>query len=559
MTTFHGLAASAGVAHGFVVRMPAPIEEPEAGGLGQSSVERAQQRIDEASGLVVAALEALAARPDLTAEAKDIVEAESLIASDPMLVDDAKQRVSAGLNPPRAVWDAGESVAAQFEELGGRMAQRAADVRDVRARIVAALLDRDPPGVPVRDTPYVLVADDLAPADTAGINPAQILAIVTRDGGLISHTAILARDLGLPAVVGLGEAGGLHDGDDVLVDGTAGVVIVEPSRQDLVERQVTVRQTATSSHWEGVGATSDGHRVALLANVGDAASAQRAAAAGAEGVGLFRTEFCFLDRKTAPSVDEQAEAYRTVFEAFAGRDAKVVIRTLDAGADKPLPFLHAEVEPNPALGVRGYRVAVQRPEIMHDQLQAIDEARRGVDVDVWVMAPLIATVEDARGFVDSCAAHGLTTAGVMVEVPSAAILADEILAVADFASIGTNDLTQYVMAADRQMAQLSGYLDPWQPALLRLIAMTGKAGGQRGKPVGVCGEAASNPALAAVLVGSGVTSLSMSARALPAVAEALSKLSLEQCQGLAELALASPTAWRAREVVAARLASAGEN
>jgi phosphotransferase system enzyme I (PtsI) len=383
----------------------------------------------------------------------------------------------------------------------------------------------------------------LAPADTATLDPAQVLGVVTREGGATSHTAILARALGIPAVVGLAQADGLEDGADVLLDGARGTVVVDPD--DAVVARASARaDKAAHLSFDGHGHTSDGHSVPLLANVGDVATAVEAARAGAEGVGLFRTEFLFLDRDQAPSIAEQTALYREVLQAFPGK--KVVFRTLDAGADKPLPFLDAAQEPNPALGVRGYRTALTKADLLEDQLAAIAAAREGTTADVWVMAPLIATVDDAFGFRDACRRHDLPVSGVMVEVPSAALMAHEILGVSDFASIGTNDLSQYVMAADRMVTSLAGYNDPWQPAVLRMISLVAEAGEARGKPVGVCGEAAGMPALAVVLAGLGVTSLSMSKRALPAVSAVLAATSMPHARDLAAAALSAPTAHEAR-------------
>jgi phosphoenolpyruvate-protein phosphotransferase (PTS system enzyme I) len=260
-----------------------------------------------------------------------------------------------------------------------------------------------------------------------------------------------------------------------------------------------------------------------------------AAAADSEGVGLFRTEFLFLDRTEAPGMEEQRQAYARVFEAFAGR--KVVVRTLDAGADKPLRFVTQPDEPNPALGVRGLRTARLFPELLDDQLRAIARAAATSGADVWVMAPMVSTPGEAARFTAQAHARGLPVAGVMVEVPAAALRATAVAAAADFISLGTNDLAQYAFAADRMSADLAELLDPWQPALLELIRLTAAAGRAAGKPVGVCGEAASDPILALVLVGLGVTSLSMAPISLPEVRSTLAGHTMADCRNLAGLAL----------------------
>lgn len=427
------------------------------------------------------------------------------------------------------------------------MAERVADIRDVRDRIIAEILRVDMPGVPERDEPFVLVATDLAPADTAALAGGHCVALVTEQGGPTSHTAIIARSLGLPAVVGVTGAVGIPVGSTLLVDGGRGTVEVDPPASRVAEAQAA----ATVVEFDGSGRLADGHRVALLANVGGAPDAVNAAAARAEGIGLFRTEFCFLDRTEAPTVEEQTAAYRGVLAAFT--DRKVVVRTLDAGSDKPLPFANSDDEDNPALGVRGLRIARRRPELLADQLRALALAATAESAEVEVMAPMVATVEEARAFAERARAAGISRVGIMIETPSAALLAAELFEVVDFVSLGTNDLAQYTLAADRLLSDLGDLNDPWQPAVLRLIGMVGAAGRAAGKPVGVCGEAGGDPTLAPVLVGLGVTSLSMTPRSLGRVAEALRDVTEEECRRAAEAVLEAATADEARAVGAAAL------
>jgi phosphotransferase system enzyme I (PtsI) len=294
----------------------------------------------------------------------------------------------------------------------------------------------------------------------------------------------------------------------------------------------------------GPGRTADGHPVALLANIGSAADLS--SATDAEGVGLFRTELLYLDRLEPPTVDEQAAAYTAVFEAAAGR--RTVVRTLDAGADKPVPFLRQPEEPNPALGIRGIRLGWRRPEVLRTQLAAIAQAAAGTGADVWVMAPMVAHAAEAARFATYCREVGLPQVGVMIEIPAAALQSAAILSEVDFLSIGTNDLSQYSFAADRQCGELADLLDPWQPALLSLLSICAAAGTAVAKPVGVCGEAASDPALAVVLVGLGVTSLSMAPRAIPAVRAALAERTLDECRRLADAALSAADAATARRL-----------
>ncbi|WP_425955791.1 phosphoenolpyruvate--protein phosphotransferase [Xylanimonas sp. McL0601] len=549
MTTLNGVPVSPGRAAGVVVTMPAAVPEPPLARLPVGSdLDAAVASIDAAAQVVTADLFDRAGRA--TGTAADVLAVTAAMAADPTLAADAARRVRVdGETPARAVWDAAQTVIEQLEGLGGHMAERARDVRDVRDRIVAELTGQRPPGVPEPGHAFVLVAHDLAPADTATLDPETTLALVTESGGPTSHTAILARALGIPAVVAVAGAGELADGETVLVDGGRGTVERDPAPEAVAA--AAERRHAHRS-FEGEGHTADGVHVELLANVADTGSAAAAAAAGAEGIGLFRTEFLFLGRPEEPSVAEQTAAYRGVLDAFAGR--KVVVRTLDAGADKPLPFLPADGERNPALGVRGLRTAVAHPDVLERQLEAISAAARGADAQVWVMAPMVSTPDEATRFAERCAAHGLTQPGVMVEVPAAALEARWLLERAMFASLGTNDLTQYAMAADRELGALAELSTAWQPAVLRLVAATcegARAAGER--PVGVCGEAAGDPALAPVLVGLGVTSLSMAPAALGDVAAVLAATSSARCRELAALALGARDAWAARKAVRAAL------
>jgi phosphotransferase system enzyme I (PtsI) len=432
------------------------------------------------------------------------------------------------------------------------MAERATDLRDIRDRVIAELKGLPEPGVPLPAIPSILCADDLAPADTAALDPARVLALATTRGGPTSHTAIIARQLGITCVVAVEGLDAVTAGTMVLVDGSAGTVTVSPDEALAGEAVAAAQRDAQRvARWSGPGATADGYRVAVLANVQDGASARAARRAPAEGVGLFRTELCFLNRDAEPSVDEQTDIYSDVLDVFAGH--KVVIRTLDAGSDKPLKFAGHRQEPNPALGVRGIRIAEDNPGLLQRQLEAVAAAGRRTGNAPWVMAPMIATAAEAEHFAAQARSHGLTP-GVMVEVPAAALLADRILEHVDFLSIGTNDLTQYTMAADRMSADLADLTDPWQPAVLALVATTGRAGTTAGKPVGVCGEAAADPLLACVLAGLGVTSLSAAAAAIQVVGATLAKVTWQQCCDAAEAVLRASSPADARSAARTVLA-----
>ena len=549
-TSLTGIGVSPGLIAGPVARMAPGITEPEIATLDSSrDPEKECDRIAEAAQKVKKSLELSAA--EAKGDGRTLLETTAQMAADPTLTTSAQAKVrERKLVPERAVWEAAGTLAGMLESLGGYMAERTRDVGDVRDRIVAVLTDSPMPGIPRMPEPFVLVAEDLAPADTALLDPEKVVAFITSEGGPTSHTAILARALGIPAIVGTGTevTDQLHDGDIVLVDGTKGAVTLNPTEEALRRARELASRVRV---FNGDGATKDGHEVQLLANVGDAAGARSAAEAGAMGVGLFRTEFCFLDQPEEPTVEAQVEAYRGVLEAFPGK--KVVVRTLDAGADKPLPFLTDATEANPALGVRAYRTARRDPEVLEHQLEALAKAEAATEAKVWVMAPMISTADEAKAFTDKARSYGLGIAGMMIEVPSAAIMADKLFEHADFASIGTNDLTQYVMAADRLLSSLADLSTGWQPAVLRLIKAACDGASPHDRPVGVCGEAAADPALAVVLVGLGVASLSMTARALPDVDAVLKSVDLADCQRLAELAINARTADDARTAVRAEL------
>lgn len=553
MQNFQGVGVSPGRVIGPVRQMPKPISEPPAGEQLPPGVsaEEATAELKQAASAVHDELKARAEKA--SGDGKAVLEATALMAKDTMLLKGASKLIARGTSSQRAVWESAASVSEMLHNLGGYMAERATDVLDVRARIVAELRGQAAPGIPVSDTPFVLVAEDLAPADTATLDPAAVIALVTSGGGPQSHTAIIARSLGLPAVVAAAGVEELADGSEVYVDGAAGAITAGPGDTERAAAAAWGETASLLTDFDGQGTTADGHLVPLLANVGGAKDAVAAAGLGAEGVGLFRTEFCFLERDSEPTVEEQAAAYQGVFDAFPGK--KVVLRTLDAGADKPLPFLTDATEPNPALGVRGYRTDLTSPGVLQRQLEAIALAEQQSEADVWVMAPMISTAEEAARFAAMCTEAGLKTPGVMVEVPSAALTADAILREVSFASLGTNDLTQYAMAADRQLGPLAPLNTPWQPAVLRLVRLSVEGAELEGnaKPVGVCGEAAADPALAVVLVGLGVTTLSMTARSLAAVAAVLKTVTLEQAQECAKLALTAPNAEEARNMVRAKL------
>ncbi|MCU1580893.1 MAG: ptsA1 [Microbacteriaceae bacterium] len=552
---FHGVGIGRGLAVGPVLRMPEPLPEP-ADQPSSLSADAEQERITDALAATAVTIRLRGEKAGGTA--KEVLDAQALMAEDPTLADDIAAKIQSGKTAERAAFEAFAGFRDMLLGMGGYLGERANDLDDVSQRVVAELTGVAVPGVPDPDYPFVLIARDLAPADTALLDLDKIIALVTSDGGPTSHTAILAREKSIVAIVGATDATQVADGSTVIVDATAGLVIVDPTEEQLagVRTELEARSAEVPVPI-GPGALADGTPIPLLANLGSATGAADAVALGAEGVGLFRTEFLFLDATIAPTVAEQQEHYTALLSAFPGK--KVVVRALDAGADKPLAFLNTAHEENPALGLRGLRALRANEQILRDQLTALANADAATDAELWVMAPMVATVEETRYFAAIAREAGIRTAGVMVEVPSSALLADRILAEADFASIGTNDLTQYTLAADRMLGSVAALQDPWHPAVLRLVGEVGRAGVALGKPVGICGEAAADPLLAVVLVGLGATSLSMSAAAIAGVREELARFTMAQAVEFAGIALAATGANEARAAVLATISKSEQS
>ncbi len=544
-TMFSGIGVSAGVAIGPVVQVP-PAASFDADEPATTDPAPVVDKVHEALEQVASGLEERLTR--VTEKARPVLEATAMMARDPGLQGSIDARLSAGAGPTRAVHEAVEEYATMLSSLGGYMAERVTDLYDVRDRAICRLLGKPEPGIPELRTPSIVVAHDLAPAETATMDKTLVLGIVTAAGGPTSHTAILAAQLGIPAVVKARDVMRVPDGTTLAVDGGKGDVIVSPTQAeqaDLTERAQLRAAALTDS--QGAGVTQDGHSVALLANIGTLDDASSAAKEDVEGSGLFRTEFLFLGRQSAPTVEEQKEIYVEVLQLFGER--RVVIRTLDAGADKPLSFANLGEEENPALGRRGLRLGLAIPELLEDQLAALGAAHRETGADLRVMAPMVATCEEAELFAEKARAAGLPSVGIMIEVPAAALRSEDLLSIVDFASIGTNDLSQYTMAADRMEGELANLLDPWQPAVLQLVQHSSRGGSATGKKVGVCGEAGGDPLLALVLVGLGISSLSMAPGKVTAVRAALRMHSLAACEQMAIAALKARGPEEARQAV----------
>ncbi|GAB3873977.1 phosphoenolpyruvate--protein phosphotransferase [Terrabacter terrigena] len=536
--TRQGIGVSPGTAYGPVVQVAPPVRPP-AHEPAVDDQEAALADVRAAFEAVAVSLEERATRVEDTAQ--QILKATALIARDKGLVKAATKELAAGHGRANSIANAIETYAAQFEALGGYFAERVADLRDVGSRAVAAVLGVPAPGVPAFAEPSVIIAEDLAPAETATLDRSLVVGIITEAGGRTSHTAILAAQMGIPAVVQLPHATQIAPGTPIALDGDSGEVTIAPDMSLVTaQRERAARRKEALSRLSGPGRTSDGAAVALLANIGGVDDAVAAGAQDLEGVGLFRTEFVYLSATKAPTVEEQAEIYRGVFAPFEGR--RVVVRTLDAGADKPLKFADLGPEENPALGRRGLRLSAERPDLLDAQLEALAIAARETGADVRVMAPMVATAEEAAWFARRVRENGLPKAGVMIEVPGAALRAKDVLGEVDFGSLGTNDLAQYTMAADRMQGALSDLLDPWQPAVLDVVGAACEGAAKVDRPIGVCGESAGDPLLALVLVGLGVTSLSMAPSKVPVVRLALSLHSVAECQALATAARGSRTA-----------------
>lgn len=553
-TVIKGTAVVPGVRYAKAVWISPRPELPQAGEVVDESLREAElERFAAAADAVAARL--LERSGKAKGAAAEVLKATAGMVNDRGWRKAVKKGVTGGHPAEYAVVAATTKFVTMFEAAGGVMAERTTDLRDIRDRVIAELRGEPEPGLPDVDGPVVLFADDLSPADTAALNTDLFVGLVTELGGPTSHTAIIARQLNVPCIVAVGEkVKNIVAGEPVLVDGALGTVTVGADAEVAIQAEQESKLLAERiAQWRGPAQTKDGHRVQLLANVQDGKAARIAATQSqAEGIGLFRTEMCFLTATEEPSVEDQAAVYKKVLEQFP--TSKVVVRSLDAGSDKPVAFASMADEMNPALGVRGLRVARANEDLLTRQLDAIalaaKELGRGEDAPTWVMAPMVATAREAKWFAGLCAERNLT-AGAMIEVPAASLMADKLMPYLDFVSIGTNDLTQYTMAADRMSPQLAYLTDPWQPAVLRLIDHTCKEGKRFNTAVGVCGEAAADPLLACVLTGLGVNSLSAASTAIAGVGAQLAAVDLETCQKAAAAALDAEGATEARAAVRA--------
>lgn len=564
-----GIAASPGIAIGpaWVVQevdLEIPTEKADD---PSEQIARFKAAIAEAKKQVDALREK--AKNEMGEDKAAIFEAHLMVLDDPELTGSIEAKIiDEQFNAAQAVQEVIDQFVMMFEQMDMEyMRERAADIRDVGSRILHILLDVAPRSLAEMDEPSVVVAHDLTPSDTAQMDKTKVLGFTTNIGGRTSHSAIMARSLEIPAVVGLKTiVSEVKQGDRIIIDGLEGNVIINPTEVEL--RDYRKRQEQHEAEKETLkrlvhepSVTADDVRVELAANIGSPQDAEQAKANGAEGVGLFRTEFLYMDRPDFPSEEEQFEAYKQVAETFG--EYPVVIRTLDIGGDKELSYLDLPDELNPFLGYRAIRLCLDRPDLFKTQLRAI--LRASAFGNIKIMYPMIATLDELRAanrLLDEVKAElkdqnvGFNNdieVGIMIEIPAAAVIADALAEEADFFSIGTNDLIQYTIAVDRMNEQISHLYQPFHPALLRLIKNVIDAAHAKGKWAGMCGEMAGDPLAIPILLGLGLDEFSMSAVSILPARKQLRSLKQSDMQQLAAEALQKGTAEEVRQYVDSHL------
>src|SRR2546421_7696557 len=581
--TWRGITTSPGVAIGPALLYTSTnltLSKVERRTIAGEQITAEQERLRHALNTAASELQALIAslQQSIGKSEAAIFEAQALMLQDPALSETALKEIEEQrIDAVSALAIAGEQQASALEALDSPLfVQRAVDVRDVVSRALQHLSDQvvQKQDLSALKQPVILLAQDLTPTDTAQLRPETVLGICTTQGGPTAHAAILARALGIPAIAGMSEAAlqVIHTGDELGLDADNGLLYRHPIAevrtqlaQRLAEQQRQRGALLSKAQQAAAEVSIDGRRLLLLANIGSEAEAEAARQWGAEGIGLLRTEFLFAAASTLPDEDEQRKRYVRIFQAFKGNDGAhgrgpVVVRTLDAGADKPMPALNTvigtSIEANPALGQRGIRISLAHQSLLEEQLRALLLAAAETGIELHLMYPMITTVEElrtAREIVDRVYEQlkqrqvalpsflARVSVGIMVEVPAAAVMAPELAEIADFFSIGANDLLQYTLACDRTNATTSYLYHPMQPAVLRFIAQVAAAGRRAGKTVAVCGEIASDVRLAPVLVGLGVDELSMTPTAIPAVRAALAHRKTKELAELAQKVLQAHT------------------
>ncbi|MCB0214149.1 MAG: phosphoenolpyruvate--protein phosphotransferase, partial [Anaerolineae bacterium] len=510
-------------------------------------------------------------KSQLGREKADIFDAHRQFLEDPSLVDATKERITEQSINAEAAWHSViTEMANSYLELEDEVFQaRATDVKDVGQRVLKVLTGQQPKSLELTE-PGILVASDLTPSDTAQLDPGNVLGICTELGTNTSHTAIIAKAMGIPAVVGLGpDFSTLAEGKTIALNGESGDVWLDPP-DDKVAEIKSQRETwlaersAAREAAQAPAITQDGQQIEIVANIGGLNDAKSALENGAEGVGLLRTEFLYLDRSEAPTEDEQFEIYQAIANIMEERP--LIVRTLDIGGDKPLPYMNLESEANPFLGWRGIRICLDWPDMFKDQLRAI--LRASVGHQIKIMFPMVSTLSELQAAKQilaevqddlrqaEIAFDEAMEIGIMIEVPAAVAIADQLAAEIDFFSIGTNDLSQYTMASDRTNAKVAALADTFQPAILRLIRQTIEAAHAAGKWVGLCGEFAANPLAVPILLGFELDEFSMSSPAIPNVKQAIKQLTTEQAKSIATAVVDLESAQDVRLYVEQALADA---
>jgi phosphocarrier protein FPr len=552
-----GVSASPGLAVGKVFRLRREeIQVEEEGG----DPHKERRRLDDALDMAKVQLEALQAQLHGQADPAKaaIFAAHQELLEDPDMMDIAESAIAKGKSAAFAWQRAYTTHAERLAQLrNALLAGRANDLRDVGRRVLG-IITGQPVEEPELPPETILIAEELTPSDTANLDRTRVLGFCTVGGGATSHVAIIARALDIPAMAGIEpRALDIEDGTPVILDGTRGTLRLDPDPQEIgrikaLKEKSAAKREADLAAADQPAVTGDGHRVEVVANIGGEEDARKAVEMGAEGVGLLRSEFLYLERSTAPTEDEQYQIYDGISAALDGR--RMIIRTLDVGGDKPLPYMPLPREENPFLGVRGIRIALDRPEILRTQVRAI--LRVAKTRRLGIMFPMISTLDEIRSVKgvldeerDKLGRRDSIEVGIMVEVPSTAVMAAQFAKEVDFFSIGTNDLTQYTLAMDRGHPALASKADGMNPAVLRLIAQTIEGAHANGKWVGVCGGIAGDLQAVPILVGLGVDELSVSVPSVPAVKAEVRRRTLEECKALAQQALAQDTAADVRALV----------
>ena len=565
MVNFKGIAASDGIAIAKIFRLEEPNLEVKAEKI--TDIDAEMTRFEDAIKKTVADLEAIKAKAavSLGEEEAMVFDAHINMVQDPELVGQTTEKIKVELTNAAFAFDTiANQFVAMFEAMDNEyFRERAADIKDVKKRMLSYLL-----GVALNDPStineeVIVVAYDLTPSDTAQLDRNYVKGFATNIGGRTSHSAIMARSLEIPAIVGMGAIlENTTNGELVILDGLEGVIIPNPTEAQLAEYETKIAdfkamKEALKKLKDEPTITKDGHRVELAANIGTPEDAKGATANGAEGVGLYRTEFLYMDRTDLPTEDEQFEAYKAVLEEM--KNKPVVVRTLDIGGDKELPYLQLPHEMNPFLGYRALRICLDRPDLFRTQLRAL--LRASIYGKLYVMFPMVATLDEFRqakaALLDAKAelvAEGVEVSeaiqvGMMVEIPAAAILADQFAKEVDFFSIGTNDLIQYTMAADRMSEKVSYLYQPYNPSILRLIKMVIDASHKEGKWTGMCGEMGGDTMAIPLLLGMGLDEFSMSASSILAARKQIGNLSKAEMTELAEMALSMRTVDEVVELV----------